>query len=50
MTESVGSRNGDGGSGSFFGVKFELDFDSQGSRRTKFEYDLAMKKSTIDGD
>jgi hypothetical protein len=26
LSESVGSRNGDGGSGSLIGIKFKLDF------------------------
>jgi hypothetical protein len=48
-TEPVGGRNGNGGSGSLFGIKFKLDFHCRGRKRTNLKYNLAMKKSTIGG-
>jgi hypothetical protein len=48
-TASVCGHDGNGGSSSLFGIKFELDFHCWGRRRTNLEYSLAMKKSTIDG-
>jgi hypothetical protein len=44
-SESVGSRNGNGGSGSFIGIKFKLDFHC---RKQKNGPETAADKSRYD--